>query len=352
MGLTPNCAIILVLATGAACRPTDQCNTTAGDASPSAQPVELNLKMVSVSPIPTTYPYNHASSIIESPDGDLLCAWGAGTTELAPDQLIVLSRRKLGESEWSAPVIVADRPDQPDANPVLFADDAGTIHLYYVEMFGPNFCLGRVMERVSTDNAATWSAPRDALGAVCTMIRNHILVAKDGRWVLPAYQQAIYQSQFWVSADRGQTWSATAPLLTLTANNLQPAVVELADGSFYALMRTSGGNNETWEGRSSDSGKSWQVKQRPELPNPNSGLDLIRLATGHLLMVHNPSKTERTPLSITVSPDEGVSWSAPFHIAEGPPQLSYPSACQARNGQIHITYSDRLERITHAVLTP
>lgn len=340
-------ALTLVLA---ACQPSTQSDTT-GATPAASQPAELDLRLLGATPIPTTYPYNHASTIIEAPNGDLLCAWGAGTTELAPDQLIVLSRMKPGESAWSEPIIIADRPEQPDANPVLFADDAGMIHLYYVEMFGPSFCLGRVMERTSSDNGLTWSAPRDALGAICTMIRNHILVTRGGQWILPAYQQAIYQSQFWVSDDRGQSWSATPPLFTPTANNLQPAVVELADGSLYALMRSSG-NNESWEGRSTDGGRTWQLRQRPELSNPNSGLDLIRLMTGHLLLVYNPSKTERTPLSVAVSADDGHTWSAPIHIAEGPPQLSYPSACQTRDGQIHITYSDRLERITHAVLTP
>lgn len=345
-------ALLCVLILGVCARqPSYVCPITPDrDPQPSIAPLSA-LEPVSSQPIPTSFLYNHASSVIEAPNGDLLAAWGAGTEELAPDCVIVLSRRRHGESQWSNPVVIADKPGDADANPVLFLDDAGLLHLYYVEMFGNSFCLGHVMEKTSTDNGLTWSEPRDALKSVCTMIRNHPIITQSGRWILPAYQQAIYQSQFWISDNKGLTWTAGGALFTPSANNLQPAVVELSDGSLYSLMRTGGGNFDTWEGRSSDCGNSWQLRQRPELPNPNSGLDLLRLSTGHLVLAFNPSKSERTPLALSYSSDEGKTWSPPQTISDGDPQLSYPSLCQTKDGRIHLTYSDRLMRIHHVELS-
>jgi len=335
-----------------ACVATDECRIADHAVSASSITPISALEILSTDSLPTTYAYNHASTIVEAPNGDLLTAWGAGSRELADDCVIVLSRRRPGESRWSEPIVVADKPGYADANPVLFVSENDELRLYYVEMFGDSFCLGRVMERVSQDDGATWSAPRNALKTVCTMIRNRLIITRSGRWVLPAYQQAIYQSQFLLSDDRGATWSATGGLLTPSANNLQPAVVELSDGSLYALMRTGGGNHETWEGRSEDCGRTWNLRQRPELPNPNSGLDLIRLSGGQLVLAYNPSKTERTPLSLSISSDEGETWSAPQTIDDGEAQLSYPSLWQSKDGTIHLTYSERLQRIRHVQLRP
>lgn len=296
---------------------------------------------------PERYPYNHAATIIETPAGDLLCAWGAGARELAPDTVILLSRRPFGSGEWSSPIVVADKPGYADANPVLFVDDAGRIYLFHVEMFGDQFCLGRVIVRTSRDGGHTWDAPRDALGAICTMIRNHLIILRDGSWLLPGYQQAIYASQFWLSRNQGQNWESYPPILTPLDNNLQPAVVELSDSSLLALLRAAGKSGQTWEARSTDAGRSWSLRKRPDLPNPNSGLELIRLRSGELLVIYNDSRTERTPLVAALSEDEGLTWSAPKVLAAGDPQLSYPSACQTRDGRIHVVFSHRLTHIEH-----
>lgn len=254
-----------------ACAATDELPVAdrAGSAS-SITPI-TSLAIVSTDSLPTTYAYNHASTIIEAANGDLLTAWGAGSQELADDCVIVLSRKRPGESRWSEPIVVADKPGYADANPVLLAGEGGELRLFYVEMFGDSFCLGRVMERISRDHGLTWGAPRDALKTVCTMIRNHIIITRSGRWVMPAYQQAIYQSHFLLSDDRGATWIATGGLLTPSANNLQPAVVELSDGSLYALMRTGGGNNETWEAARRTAAERGSWSSGPNCRTPTAG---------------------------------------------------------------------------------
>ena len=44
-------------------------------------------------------------------------------------------------------------------------------------------------------------------------------------------------------------------------------------------------------------------------PNPNSGIDLVRLPhTGTLVLVHNPGFVGRSPLRISLSHDNGVTW--------------------------------------------
>ncbi len=355
----PRWAVVGLCCLAACCTDRPPCTDSLPEAHPAttspstpraAAPPSVEAPRFATGPIPTDpsrYPYNHAASIVELPNGDLFTAWGAGSRELGPDTVILASRRRAGQQAWSPPVVVADRPDHANANPVLFVDRAGTVHLFHVEMFGPTFCLGTVVVQTSNDDATTWSLPRSAFDAICVMVRNKPIITRGGRWILPAYIQAVYQSQFWLSDDNGDHWRSTPARLTVP-NNLQPAVVELADGSLFALARTSSEGHSLWQARSTDAGQTWSLCPRPDLPNPNSGIDLLRLAGGDLVLAYNNSPTERTPLAAALSTDQGRTWLPARNIETGPGQLSYPSIAQSSDGTIHVVYSHRLTHIQHA----
>jgi len=65
----------------------------------------------------------HSSSIVLCPNGDLLACWFQGSGERQSMDVVVNGARlKKGETEWSAPFPMADTPDFPDCNPILFID--------------------------------------------------------------------------------------------------------------------------------------------------------------------------------------------------------------------------------------
>jgi predicted neuraminidase len=80
------------------------------------------------------------------------------------------------------------------------------------------------------------------------------------------------------------------------------------------------------------------------LPNPGAGIEAIRLANGHWLIVYNDSATGRHTLAMSVSDDEGQSWKWTRHLEQTAPgrgQFHYPSLIQAADGTIHVTYTHR-----------
>jgi predicted neuraminidase len=73
----------------------------------------------------------HGSTIVELPDKDLLVAWFQGSGERTADDVAIKgSRYNHKTGKWCEPFIMADVPDFPDINPVLFID--GKSHLWLV----------------------------------------------------------------------------------------------------------------------------------------------------------------------------------------------------------------------------
>ena len=65
----------------------------------------------------------HGATIAELPNGDLLAAWFQGNGERwADDVRIMGSRMSPDKKIWSTPFVMADVPEFPDINPVLFLD--------------------------------------------------------------------------------------------------------------------------------------------------------------------------------------------------------------------------------------
>jgi predicted neuraminidase len=97
---------------------------------------------------------------------------------------------------------------------------------------------------------------------------------------------------------------------------------------------------------SSDAGITWTQARPIDLPNPNSGIDALALRDGRIVLVYNHSSRERTPLNLAVSKD-GEHFHMFYTLEDEPGEYSYPAIIQARNGDLHITYTWRRQRIRH-----
>ena len=91
---------------------------------------------------------------------------------------------------------------------------------------------------------------------------------------------------------------------------------------------------------SKDEGLTWGPVVATDLPNPGSGLDGVRLANGHWLLVYNDTIIHRNSLLVSISTDEGKTWKSNRHLEKGNSgSYHYPSVIQARDGTIHVVYS-------------
>jgi len=234
----------------------------------------------------------HSSSVIECPNGDLLCCWFQGSGERESADVVVRGARlKKGAAAWSEPFPMADTPNYPDCNPVLFVDGHQELWMFWIavmsERWEDSLLRFRKAKDYQNDGAPAWYWQDDLLlkpgkefadtlekgykslcGAVpglCTdfgghttppaaqlvnaardlsktqrgwMTRTHPLTLPSGRILLPLYSDGFYVGLMALSDDQGQSWRPSAPIPGALQN--QPTIVRKRNGDLVAYLREEG----------------------------------------------------------------------------------------------------------------
>ncbi|MFA6448596.1 MAG: sialidase family protein [bacterium] len=286
-------------------------------------------------------PSNHASSIAKMPNGDLFATWFAGEHEGMPD-VAIWSARKPAGGEWSNPVVFIDDTKYAEGNALLFTDSKGVVWLFYVKKYDTKWDAWDktyLYMQTSKDSGFTWTEPVKMVEEMGRMIRNNVTELPDGRLLLPIYLDTKpLQSLIWISGDGFKTWEERNVPFT-TPSNLQPAFVWLGGEKLLMYARHNTVPGKIWTGRSDDLGKTWRDLKKTKLPNPDSGINMIKLKSGALVLAYNDSLLNRSPLCVAISDDEGMTWLKKKCIEKTPMEYSYPFMIQTDDGIIHLTYT-------------
>lgn len=341
--------------------------------------------------------HNHGSSIVETPQGDLLAAWFHGSGERTADDVVIQGARKRKDEEaWSEPFLMADTPDLPDCNPVLFMDPRGVLWLFWVaiqnnqwggallkyrtasaydapgppqwdwqdvihtrpknldtlfpalvdnarETLGPLLAaVPKLAEDIEDARAASQDKLHSRLG---WMTRIHPIMVSEKRMLLGLYSDVFNCSLAAHTEDWGATWACGEPIMDPEARylgNIQPSFAQRRSGAIVAFMRDNGIPKYVRTAISEDLGETWSRLATLEIRNPGSSVDCIVLESGRWLMICNDTLDGRHIISAYLSDDEGTAWKLSRRIedfAKGEGSFSYPSVIQAKDGLIHCTYS-------------
>lgn len=280
----------------------------------------------------------HAATLLPLGDGNMMCAWFAGSREGAGDTRIWLSLRRGGG--WSAPECVAKVTPEAHWNPVLFLD-AREVHLFF--KVGPSPRAWRTYRMTRALGGCPWSEPQELVpGDVGGRgpVKNKPIKLGNGDWLAPA---SIETKEVWDcfvdrSSDRGQSWrrSEFVPLDHAAMRGrgiIQPTLWESGEGRVHMLARSTAGR--IYRSDSQDSGETWSPAYATQLPNNNSGIDLVRLDDGTLILAYNPVDQDggpRTPLYLAVSRDNGIIWAQAHVLEDEPGGYSYPAVVKTDRG--------------------
>ncbi len=346
---------------------------------------------------PPNEKHNHGSSIVETPDGNLLTVWFHGSGERTSDDVLLQgSRKKAGENQWSEPFIMADTPDLPDCNPVLFIDPRGILWLFWITVqdnqWGGSLLKYRISEDYEKEGPPKWkwqdvihARPQNleqkfleviergqpAIEALSTiepqlkkevetakqmaqtklhqrlgwMTRIHPIMVTKNRMMLGLYSDVFNCSLAGFTDDWGEHWFFSNPILDKDIKNIaniQPSFVKKKDGTIVAFMRDNGIPKRVRTAYSTDLGMTWSDVSFLDIPNPGSSVECIPLKSGKWALVCNDTINGRHKLSVYLSDDEGQTWKWKKSIEETEPEkgsYSYPSVIQTKDGFIHCSYS-------------
>jgi predicted neuraminidase len=346
----------------------------------------------------------HGSSIIEAPNGDLLSCWFHGSGErTANDVLIKGSRLKKGSNKWDDVFDMADTPDLPDCNPVLWIDKNKKLWLFWIAVRANRWENSMLRYRTSINyfnkGAPDWNwqdniilKPGERFSETIQqafeehidepmwaeyalpysrliinaakdpekrqkgwMTRIHPISLESGRILLPLYSDGYNVSIVAISDDNGNNWRASNPIVGL--GPIQPSLVQKKNGHIVAYMRDSGGDpKRILKSISINNGETWSFAADTRIPNPSSSIEVLQLKNGNWIMACNDTESDRNQMAVLLSFNEGKSWEVKKYIGKHEHNsgitLAYPSLIQSSDGLIHLTYSLKDKKgktIQHAI---
>lgn len=348
----------------------------------------------------------HGSSIVNLPNGDMLAVWFEGSGERTADDVKIMGARlEKGKTSWSEPFLMADTPNIPDCNPVLFLNNENKLFLVWIAVQANKWEQSILRFRTSTDylksgspiwnwqdnillkpndnfakevaqkfkelpeNTAGWggyapkydemiiSASGDAVKRSFGWMTRIKPLVEGNRIILPLYSDGFNFSLTAISDDNGNTWRPSLPIVG--RGPIQPAIVRKKNGNLVAYMRDSGDEpSRVHTSESKDNGESWSASVKTEIPNTAS-VELLVLKDGKWAFVGNDIADGRYRLALFLSDDEGKTWKWKTYLEKVEPSkgsFSYPCLIQTADSLLHISYSYHLKKdkksIKYVVVNP
>ncbi len=299
----------------------------------------------------------HASTVLPLPDGTVVAAWFGGSAEGNDDVKIWVSIRD--NEKWAEPYSIAvDGEPLPHWNPVLFLRENGEIILYF--KYGKPIPKWVTYYCISKDGGKSFSTPQvlvpgDNDGGRGP-VKNKAIRLKDGTVIAPASKETITKN--WkcfvdISHDDGLAFEHSNFVLRpkkncKTVGMIQPTLWEDEKG-LHMFIRTNAGH--IYRSDSRNGGKTWCKAYETPMGNPNSGIDVVKLQDGTLVLIMNPifeNWGDRAPLVLLASKDGGDTFEE-FYQCEsttGDHEFSYP-AIVADGKVLHITFTHEREGIVY-----
>ncbi|MCU6712909.1 exo-alpha-sialidase [Paenibacillus sp. J5C_2022] len=345
--------------------------------------------------VPTPYRHNHAPTMVELRNGDLLLAWFAGNTEEGrADIKIALSRLKAGELQWSSPVLISEDYTKSEQNPILQQLPDGRVLLMYTAQDAVHISskeykktaskinysrqeTAHIRCRISEDFGESWGPVEtfsDTPGSFC---RSPMIKASNGDLLFPMWYSTEDSglgndySVVRISSDEGATWSEYP--IPNSRGRVHASIVEWRPGELLAFMRSRAADN-IYVSRSQNFGQTWSIPERTVLPNNNASIRALQLQSGRIAIISNhfrgnddPALTVwpgvRYPVTIALSEDGGITWPHMRHIETGDGfcgedqyklnrKYEYPWLIQSQDGFLHASFAyGSRTGIQHIVIT-
>lgn len=321
---------------------------------------------------PGKYATAHAPALLELENGDILCAWFAGSFEGSKDISIVCARKEHGSDHWEEPVAVSYDSERSEQNPSLFLGPDGAVWCMYTAQLDrvegkDNMQFTSIIRcQKLFDGGKTWGKAEVIFPQEGSFCRQPIQVLSNGRWIFgnwictdSANGLEGDPTVFRISDDQGRSWKQVE--MPESNGAVHANVVELEPGKLIALMRSRFADF-VYISHSDDYGDTWTRPEPTVLPNNNSSISALKLQSGRLAIAYNPTHVPnpeygkvawpglRCPVAVALSEDGGKTFPLVRLMERGEgfsgeenttnnKQYEYPYLMQGKDGRMHLAYA-------------
>lgn len=291
---------------------------------------------------------------------------GSSSKDTGDIDLVVKASTDGGKT-WEKMSIIADDKNNTCGNPCPIVADDGTIHLFWCWQQFPSTIDSeifptlpkdghkrRVMYTRSTDEGLSWSSPRDMTIELKDMTWTwyatgpcHGIQIKTGKYkgrlLVPCNhrdaQDNINYSHCVYSDDNGETWKLGG---STEAGGNESCIVELSNGTVMTNVRSIGLNSQNRaQSISTDGGINWgPLIINNDLLDPGCQGSIINLYKdgnpSNILILSNNHYQNRSKMSISVSKDDGDTWSVAA-VVWGK-RSAYSDLCLMNDGSLALLY--------------
>jgi len=287
---------------------------------------------------------------IEMPNGDIIAAWEWNTAETGIAGKIQAAISTDGGYTWDSVYTLQDTANLRDTEPQFMVLN-NTVWFFYTAVNESDANrASHIYYRTSTDNGSTWgNATEIPFGDTSAFtISNPIIKQHDphkGRIILPIWiaSSSPHIASVLYSDDNGVTWHRGGNMSLASGHINEPTVVELSNGTLYALLRYEGGMWQ-YESYSTDGGTTWTTPRASSIQSPRAQSKLLRLHNGHYMLLWDNAQssinTPRYPLTVAVSTNNCQTWHKKTNIREDSGIFSNMELIQKSNGEIVALYTD------------
>lgn len=321
---------------------------------------------------PGSYATAHAPALLELENGDMLCAWFAGSFEGSKDISIVCARKEKDADHWEEPIPVSYDKERSEQNPSLFAGPDGAVWCMYTAQLDrvegkDNMQFTSIIRcQKSWDGGRSWKEAEVIFPQEGSFCRQPIQVLSNGRWIFGNWicTDSVNglegdPTAFRISDDQGKTWK----LVEMPESNgaVHANVVELEPGKLICLLRSRFADH-VYISHSEDNGDTWTKPAPTVLPNNNSSISALKLQSSRIAIAYNPTHTPepvygkvawpglRCPVAVALSEDGGKTFPMIRNMERGEgfigdenmtnnKQYEYPYLMQSRDGRLHLAYA-------------
>jgi len=308
---------------------------TSDDLEPEHLKRQLPRTVLTLSPGPGNS-RNSEGDFIQTKDGRLLFIYSHFGEGHGGDHDIAFLRERVsldGGNTWLAEerTILKPASGLNVMSVSLLRLQSGDLALFYLAKVSLGDC--RPEMRISKDEGQSWGEPVQCITDdidYYVLNNNRAIQLKSGRLVLSVCRhrdlgdrgKRDWQGELmcYLSDDNGATWRRSTSSLTAqtdTGSRLtvqEPGVIELNDGTVMMYARSNSGSQMI--SFSKDHGDTWSPLKTSNIASPLSPASIARIpATGDLLLVWNHDKQNtgdpkprRSPFTVAVSRDDGITW--------------------------------------------